>query len=256
MTEFAADDVTRDLFLGGQLRLTQMRSGHRAGHDAILLAAATYAGPGDRVADFGAGVGAAGLALARRVPGLYLTMVEVDPQLARLAADNATANSIPAKTIVLDLTSDARTFAASGLAADSLDAVMMNPPFNDPARHRGSPDRARHMAHVASEDTLEAWVHAARRVLRPGGVLSLIWRADGLTEVLAALSRGFGSLSLLPVHAEPEKPAIRILGRAIKGGRAPMRLLPGLVLKDESRLPKKQIEEILAGKAILPLAQP
>jgi tRNA1(Val) A37 N6-methylase TrmN6 len=73
---------------------------------------------------------------------------------------------------------------------------------------------------------------------------------------LAALSRGFGSLSLLPVHAEPEKPAIRILGRAIKGGRAPMRLLPGLVLKDESRLPKKQIEEILAGKAILPLAQP
>ena len=40
MTEAAAD-ITEDAFLGGQLRLKQKRSGHRAGHDAILLAAAT-----------------------------------------------------------------------------------------------------------------------------------------------------------------------------------------------------------------------
>src|ERR1700693_209073 len=85
----AATDITEDAFLGGQLRLRQSKSGHRAGHDAMLLAAATWARPGDRVAEFGAGVGAAGLALARRVGTIGLVLVEIDPQLAALARENA-----------------------------------------------------------------------------------------------------------------------------------------------------------------------
>jgi tRNA1(Val) A37 N6-methylase TrmN6 len=254
MTELAPD-VSEDTVLGGQLRLTQRRSGHRAGHDAILLAAATSARPGDRVVDFGAGVGTAGLALARRV-AVSLTLVEIDPELAQLACANAAANAIPAETITLDVTADAQAFAANGLPPDSIDVVLMNPPFNDPARHRGSPDQARHVAHVATEETLHAWVHAARRILKSGGVLTLIWRADGIADVLAALSRGFGSLSVLPVHGEADKPAIRVLVRAIKGGRAPTRILPGLMLNKESRVPKKEVQDVLAGTAVLPLALP
>ncbi len=248
--------MTEDAFLGGQLRLRQKRSGHRAGHDAILLAAATDARAGDRVVDLGAGVGTAGLALARRAAGIRLSLVEIDPELAELARGNALANGIAAETIVLDVTADAQAFAANGLAPDSVDAVLMNPPFNDPARHRGSPDQARHAAHVATEDTLHAWVHAARRVLRSNGVLTLIWRADGLADVLAALSRGFGSLSILPVHGEAERPAIRVLVRAVKGGRAPTRLLPGLMLNDASRSSGSEVTEILEGRAALPLVEP
>ncbi|MDH6178154.1 tRNA1(Val) A37 N6-methylase TrmN6 [Bradyrhizobium japonicum] len=249
-------DFTEDAFLGGQLRLRQKRSGHRAGHDAILLAAATEARAGDRVVDLGAGIGTAGLALGRRVAGIGLSLVEIDPELAELARANAAANGIAAETIVLDVTTDAQAFAANGLVPDSVDVVLMNPPFNDPARHRGSPDQARRTAHVASEETLNAWVHAARRILRSDGALTLIWRADGIAEVLTALSRGFGSLSILPVHGEAGRPAIRVLVRAVKGGRAPTRLLPGLMLNDESGVPKNQVTEILEGRALLPLAEP
>ena len=249
-------DFTEDAFLGGQLRLKQKRSGHRAGHDAILLAAATEAQAGDRVVDLGAGIGTAGLALGRRVAGISLSLVEIDPELAELARANAAANAIAAETIVLDVTADAQAFAANGLAPDSVDVVLMNPPFNDPARHRGSPDQARRTAHVASEETLNAWVHAARRILRSDGALTLIWRADGIAEVSTALSRGFGSLSILPVHGEAGRPAIRVLVRAVKGGRAPTRLLPGLMLNDESGVPKNQVTEILEGRALLPLAEP
>jgi tRNA1(Val) A37 N6-methylase TrmN6 len=250
-----ATDITEDAFLGGQLRLKQKRSGHRAGHDAILLAAATEARIGDRVVDFGAGVGTAGLALARRIPGIRLSLVEIDPELAELARANAAANAIAAETIVLDVTADAQAFVAHGLVPDSVDSVLMNPPFNDPVRHRGSPDQARHIAHVATEETLHAWVHAARRILRSNGVLTLIWRADGIAEILAALSRGFGSLAILPVHGEAGRPAIRVLVRAIKGGRAPTRLLPGLMLNEESHVPKKEVTDILEGRAVLPLAE-
>jgi tRNA1(Val) A37 N6-methylase TrmN6 len=255
MSELLAD-TTEDAFLGGKLCLRQPRSGHRSGHDAILLAAATSARAGDRVVEFGAGVGAAGLALARRVAGINLVLVEIDPQLARLARENVSANDIAAGVIALDVTSSAEAFAAAGLKADSADVVLMNPPFNDAARHRASPDPARASAHVADSETLDAWIHASRRLLKSGGALTLIWRADGLSEVLAALGRGFGSLSIMPVHGDAVTPAIRVLIRAVKGGRAPTRILPSLLLKDESGLPNKQVAKMLAGEEGLPLANP
>jgi tRNA1(Val) A37 N6-methylase TrmN6 len=250
-----AGEFTEDAFLAGKLRLRQPKSGHRAGHDAMLLAAATSARSGDRVVDFGAGVGAAGLAVARRVEGIELVLVEVDEALAGFARANAIANAIPADLIVLDVTSSAAAFAAHGLTPDSVDVVLMNPPFNDAARHRASPDRAREVAHVATATTLENWIHAGRRILKSGGVLTMIWRADGVVELLAALDRGFGSLAILPVHGEAASPAIRVLVRAIKGGKGPTQIHAALILNDEQATPNQQVREILAGNAVLPLAR-
>jgi tRNA1(Val) A37 N6-methylase TrmN6 len=249
-------DVTEDAFLGGKLRLRQPKSGHRAGHDAILLAAATPARPGDRVADLGSGVGAAGLAVAKRVNGIDLVLAEVDERLTELVRANARANAIAAEALVLDITSTAERFASVGLVPDSVDVVIMNPPFNDAVRHRASPDKAREVAHIAAAETLESWVHAARRILKSGGHLAMIWRADGIAEVLKALDRGFGSLVILPVHADAVSPAIRVLVRATKGGRAPARLLVALLLNDEAGRPTPYAEAILAGEGLLPLAIP
>jgi tRNA1(Val) A37 N6-methylase TrmN6 len=253
MTE-AASEITEDAFLGGKLRLRQPKSGHRAGHDAMLLAAATPACPGDRVVDFGAGVGAAGLAVATRVAGLKLVLIEIDERLAGLARANAIGNRIAAETHALDVASGAVSFASVGLAPDSVDVVLMNPPFNDASRHRASPNKAREVAHIALAETLEEWIHAARRILRSGGNLAMIWRADGIADVLAALGRGFGSLMILPVHADAASPAIRVVVRATKGGRAPTRLLASLVLNDETNRPTPTARNILAGERPLPLA--
>jgi tRNA1(Val) A37 N6-methylase TrmN6 len=253
--ESPAPAFTEDGFLGGQLRLRQPKSGHRAGHDAILLAAATPARSGDRVVDLGSGVGAAGLAVAHRVSGIDLALVEIDPALAELARNNAAANAIKAEVMVLDVEASASAFDGARLAPDSVDVVLMNPPFNDPARHRASPDGVRERAHVATATTLAGWVHVARRVLKSNGQLAMIWRADGIAEVLAALDRGFGSLEILPVHGDPTAPAIRILVRAVKGGRAPTRLHAALLLKEESGVPNKWVQEVLAGKGELPLAR-
>jgi tRNA1(Val) A37 N6-methylase TrmN6 len=255
MTE-PCDEFTEDAFLGGKLHLRQPKSGHRAGHDAMLLAAATPARSGDRVVDLGAGVGAAGLAVAKRVTGIKLVLVEIDAKLLDLARGNAIANAVAADLIELDVTSAASAFAAAGLSPDSVDLVLMNPPFNDSARHRASPDKAREMAHVATATTLEGWILAGRRILKSGGILTMIWRADGIAEVLASLDRGFGSLAILPVHADVTSPAIRVLVRAVKGGKAPTRIEPALILNDESARPSQRVRDILAGTEVLPLAMP
>src|SRR5947207_5769389 len=144
-------EVTEDGVLGGRLRLKQPRRGHRIGHDAILLAAACPAREGERVVELGAGVGAAGLAVALRVPGTMVTLVEVDADLAALAVENARLNGLAARVsaAALDVAAPARAFAAAGLAPESVARVLMNPPFNDPTRQRESPDRRRRLAHAS-----------------------------------------------------------------------------------------------------------
>src|SRR5215216_3912614 len=156
--EWDTAKITDDAVLEGRLRLKQPARGHRFGHDAILLAAACPARVGDEVVDLGAGVGAAGLALAARVQGCLVTLVEIDPALAALATENAQRNELAARvrTVVLDSTAPARAFAAAGLQQESVARVLMNPPFNDPVRQRTSPDRSRRFAHAATTATLVA----------------------------------------------------------------------------------------------------
>lgn len=249
-----ADGITEDAVLGGRLRLRQPKRGHRVGHDAILLAAACPARSGDKVVDLGAGVGAAGLALAARVAGTTVTLVEIDPKLAALAEENARLNRMEARVraVALDVAAPARAFAAAGLGPDSVVRVLMNPPFNDPNRQRSSPDAARARAHAAPRSLLMPWIKTAARLIRARGTLTLIWRADGLADVLAALAPAFGAAAVTPVHPAADKPAIRILVTAVKGSRAPLALKPPLLLADASGRPTAAADAVLRDAAALP----
>jgi tRNA1(Val) A37 N6-methylase TrmN6 len=251
-----AEQLTDDAALGGRLSLLQPRRGHRFGHDAILLAAATPARSGDRVADLGAGVGAAGLALASRVPGARITLVEIDAGLAALAQENATRNGFAASVdaVALDVAASTADFAAAGLAAGSCDIMLMNPPFHD-GTLPASPDPRRRGAHSLKAADLVDWVAAAKRLLRPGGVLTLIFRTDGVPVLLDLLADGFGAIALLPVHPKPGAAAIRVLLGAIKANRGPLAILPGLVLAQAAGTPTPQAEAVLRHGAALALIE-
>ncbi|MGA2891692.1 MAG: methyltransferase [Xanthobacteraceae bacterium] len=249
-------ELSEDAVLDGRLVLRQPRRGHRFGHDAILLAAATPARAGERAADLGAGVGAAGLALARRVDGVAVTLIERDPMLSELGRENAERNgfAVRVRAFCLDVAAPAAAFAAAGLAPESLDHVLMNPPFNAP--HNPSPDPGRSAAHTASDDTLAQWLDTAARLLHPAGTVTLIWRADGLGAVLDALGAGFGAIAVMPIHPKPGAAAIRVLVRAIKARSGPLVLLPGLVLADTDGRPTREAEAVLRANESLPWAAP
>jgi tRNA1(Val) A37 N6-methylase TrmN6 len=248
-------DLSDDAILGGRMRLLQPRRGHRFGHDAILLAAAVPAQAGNRGVELGAGVGAAGLALAARVAGLSLTLVDVDPALTALANENARRNGLAERVTArcLDIAASPETFAAAGLAPASFDLVLTNPPFNNPARHNASPDLTRRTAHVGS--SLTSWIEIAARLLRHLGSLTLIFRADGLADVVTLLQADFGSITVVPVYPKPTSAAIRIIVGAIKGGRGPFTLRPGLLLNDD-RGPTSAAEAILRDGVTLTLQDP
>jgi len=249
-------DTSEDAVLGGRLRLRQPLRGHRVGHDAILLAAATGGRAGELGIDLGAGVGAAGLALAVRVEGLKVTLVEIDPALCVLATDNALLNRLETRVRALALDAEnVPALASAGLSENSADRVLMNPPFNDATRQNVSPDPRRRLAHFGEPGLLPRWAATAAWLLIPQGVVTLIWRAEGLPDVLNALAGEFGSIGVLPVLPRAGSQPIRVLVRAVKGGQAKLADYPALILNDDHGKPTAAAEAVLRGGKTLRIAE-
>ncbi len=232
----AGPALVTDAFLGGRLLLRQPVKGHRAGTDAVLLAAAAPGAFSGFAVDAGSGVGAAGLSLAVTRPGLRIGLLENDPLLAGLARENLLQNGIAERGSVIetDLLSPSSRRAA-GLAGESAGLVITNPPFLDPGRSRLSPDARKRRAHVMPAPgpaALAAWIGAALALVAPGGLLILIHRPDTLPVILAALAGRAGGITVLPVYPRREADARRILVRAKKGSCAPLAIAPPLILHD------------------------
>ena len=239
-------ETSEDAVLGGRLRLRQPLRGHRVGHDAILLAAATGGHAGELAVDLGAGVGAAGLALAKRVEALNVALVEIDATLVDLAADNARANGLEDRVRAIACNAgDIDALAAAGLVGGCADLVLMNPPFLDASRHNLSPDARRRLAHAGDLDLLRRWIESAVFLLKPHGVLTVIWRGVELDSVLAALAPAFGATVILPVKPREDAPVIRGLVRAIKGGSGNSVYKPALILNDSQGRPTASADAVL-----------
>lgn len=240
------DAITEDLLLNGRIRLRQPARGYRAGLDAALLAAACDAKAGQRVLEAGCGPGAALLAAAVRRPGARFTGVERDPAALALAHENIALNGLEER--VEAIAGDVgQRFAALGLPA--FDAALANPPFfDDPAALRGpAPEKA---AAWMADEGLMAWTEFLLKAVREGGTITVIHRADRLADLLGLLAPKAGSFQIRPIHPFADEAAKRVLVRAIKTGKAPLKLLPALVLHDRGG-PKHrpEVEAILRGEA-------
>lgn len=248
--------TTLDRFLDGRLWLEQPARGrHRAGLDAVLLAALVPATAEGRLVDLGAGVGAAGLAVAVRAPRVRIVLAERDPEAARLARANAARieDGLADRIAVVEVDLLRRGAARDAtLPRESFERVVVNPPFFAPADVRASPHDARAAAHVFAEGALDDWLRVAASVLAPRGRLHLIFRGDGLAEILAALAGRFGDARIRPVHPRADAAAHRLLVTATKGSRARPSILPGLILHPAgSDLYLPGAEAILRGRADL-----
>ena len=248
---------TIDAFHRGNFWLVQPRGkGHRAGTDAMMLAAAVPSHFAGRLADFGAGAGAAGLGVASRCPKAEVLLVERSAEMVEFAGQTLALEPnahLRGRVSVLaaDVTLSGKARAAAGLTNSSFDFVIMNPPFNT-ARDRATPDSLKHQAHVMEDNLFERWIRSAAAIVRPRGGLALIARPESLSAVLAALSGRFGRAAIVPVHARSDAPAIRIIVRAVRGSRAGLSLMPPLVLHDASGdLFTARAEAINNGRASL-----
>ncbi len=232
----AEPETTVDRLLGGRIEIEQPRRGwHRAGLDALFLAAVLPEHATGLVVDLGAGVGTAGMAAAARVPGIEVLLVEREPQAFHLAAANLArpANASFAsrcRALRADVAEPMKSRELAGLGREIAAHVLINPPFFTARAVRASPSSPRADAHVLEAGGLDDWARAAVSILEPRGRLTLIFRGDGLTDVLAALADRVGEISIFPLFPREGIAAHRLVVSGVKGSRAAPRILPGLVL--------------------------
>jgi tRNA1(Val) A37 N6-methylase TrmN6 len=249
-TPTPAADLTEDALLAGRVRLLQPRRGYRVAIDPVLLGAAVPAEAGETVLDAGLGSGAASLCLLARVPGCVVAGLELQPELAALAARNADLNGRPLEVIGGDLLSP-----PADLRRRQFDHVMTNPPFDEAGRGTPSPlaQRDRAHAHGAEAGGVAGWLDACLRRLAPRGRLTLIHRADRLDLILAALAGQLGGITVLPLWPAAGEPARRIIVSGRKGARGPSRLGPGLALHGPDGRFTPEAEAVLREAAPLAL---
>ncbi len=250
--------LTKDRFLGGRLRLYQPAQGVRAGSDAVLLAAAVAAKAGERALDVGCGAGPAALCLACRVAGVRVTGLEIQPALAELARRNAALNRLDDRVTIVtgDLTAMQQ---AQGLAQGptlspaSFDHVLANPPYFQVGRSNRPPDPARATARLDAAGELGDWARFCLAMARPGGTITMIYRAERLAELERLLAVGAGELTVLALLPRAGRPAKRAIVWATKGSSAPARRLDGLVVHRRDGCYTEAVEAVLRDGAPLPV---
>lgn len=223
----SSQGYTEDRILGGRITLRQPEDGFRAGIDPVFLAAACAAKEGNKVLDVGSGTGAAALCLKARIPGVSLVCLDISAQALEMAKESAELSG---------LTEDV-TFLVCDVLAGKLkhpdqpfDAILTNPPFHDPGSSRAEPGSARARATVLADDDHQKWFATCMAALKSRGSIYTVFRADRIDLLLGILSPLAGDIRLLPLWPKAGAPAKRILVRATKGAKAPVTLLPGIVL--------------------------
>jgi tRNA1(Val) A37 N6-methylase TrmN6 len=229
---------TTDAFHRGLFHVVQPKGrGHRSGMDAMLLAALVADDRPVRVADLGAGAGAAGLAVASRLPEAEVVLFERSAEMAgyarrsiSLPGNRHIAGRVSVEVADVSLTAKARNDA--GLVDESFHHVIMNPPFND-AGDRRTPDALKAEAHAMTDGLFESWIRTAGAIMIPGGQLSLIARPQSIAEIIAACGKRFGGIEITAIHPREGENAVRILVTAIKGSRARLSLRAPLIMHKE-----------------------
>jgi tRNA1(Val) A37 N6-methylase TrmN6 len=202
------------------------------------------------VLDLGCGSGAASLCLAARVPLCRVAGLELQPDLARLAGENAAINGMAGRIEVIagDLLRP-----PSALSAGSFDHVMANPPFLERGRASPSPNSAKAAAAVEGEAGLDEWVRFAVKMARPKGSVTFIHRADRLDALLDHLAGRVGGVVVFPLWPAAGRDAGRVLVRARKQSAAPARLAAGLVLHEADGRFTAAADSVLRGGEALSL---
>lgn len=242
--------TTLDTVLGGRVTLHQPALGYRAAIDPILLAAACPAEPGETIVDLGCGVGTAALCLARRVPDVRCTGVDLQAGLAELANRNARENGLADRVTFLAGDILGRTLP---IYAKPADHVIVNPPYLKRGTATPSDNPVKALANIEGDADLAAWVAAAAKAARPGGSITFIHRADRLTELLALLGARCGGLVILPLHPKAGAAAHRAIVAGRLDQRLPTVLLPGLVLHEADGSFSPLLQRVLRDGAALPM---
>ncbi len=219
------------------MTLFQPETGYRFSLDPVILAGHVFPGPEDRIMDIGCGCGILCLILAGRYPGVSITGIEIQKNLADLARKNAEYNHMTDRIRIRH--QDIRTLSVTDLPSP-MDLVVSNPPYKKKSTGRVNPDRGRALARHEITLDIETLAACAHLFLRPGGRLCLIFPASRTQDLTAALAHtGFRIDWIRYVHFYVNDAVQRVLVSAVKSGTGATTQCPPLYLYHSDGTPTR-----------------
>ena len=161
-------------------------AGFPLGTDAVLLADFAAHGQVRRFADLGCGAGVILVLLAQAFPSARGFGVEIQPDAAETARENAILNGVSERCEIRcgDLRLDADLPEAG-----AFDLVAANPPYFAVGSGYSAPEGSRRAAREERFCTLDELCRAAARLTRWGGRFCVVHRPERLSELFATLTR-------------------------------------------------------------------
>lgn len=200
-------------FLDEQHTIRQLTDGFSFGTDAVLLSGFIRCRAGQVGCELGTGTGIIPLLLSIHKEFRKLYAIEIQPEYARLAAQNLADNGFSDRVEVIR--GDLKEAAA--LVGEKCDFVFSNPPYlKKNAGKENDSDQKRIARHEIFCDIFDVCA-AASSLLQDKGNFYCIYRTERLSDLFDALRRSALEPKLIiPVQPKPDAEPSLILVRAVK----------------------------------------
>lgn len=231
------DDLQR-----GGLRVIQRADAFRFGTDAVLLA--DFAAPRrhDRVCDLGTGTGIIPLLLYARENTISADAVEIQPDMADMAARSMAMNGLNEKIRLLS--GDLRSIRTL-LPHARYDLVTCNPPYGKAGGTLLNPDASKRLARHEESCAIEDVACAAAWLLQNGGRLCCVFPAARMIELSDAMRKyRMAPKRIRMVHSRVEKAAHLCLMEGMLDARPGLIIEPPLVIYDENNAYTPELRRI------------
>lgn len=231
------DDLQHEGF-----RIIQSNDAFRFGTDSVLLADFAKPRSRDICVDMGCGTGAIALIMVMHNPGIKVTGVEIQPEVADMASRSAVLNGVSERFEVI--TSDMRT-AHEQLGRCRYSLAVCNPPyFKAGGALLSAGEKVRIARHEGDIDPQDIAASAAR-LIKNGGRFAVIYPAPRALEMMRAMEdNGIAPKRVRTVHGVANRPPKHILIDGIKGASSGLHWLEPLILRDANGVPTEEWHRI------------
>lgn len=234
------DDETLDDLIINDMKIIQPRQGYRFSLDAVLLAHFPDLNKVNYIVDLGTGNGVIPLLLAQRTTA-RITGVEIQENMVQRACRSIKLNSLEAQIEIIN--ADIKKID-DYLPGGCADLVLSNPPFWRKGEGRVSKNSEEATARHELSLNLGELIERAQYLLRPGGRLVIIQRADRLQEIMQLFTANkLAAKRLRIIHALDYKEAKLVLLEGEKNSRSGLTILPPLIIYRE---PGQYTEELIS----------
>lgn len=231
------DDLQRN-----GLKIIQKTDGFCFGMDAVLLSGFALVKRGEKVLDMGTGTGIIPLLLSAKTEGEYFTALEIQKEIAEMAARSVAMNHLEEKIKIVngDIKEASRIFGAA-----SFDVVTTNPPYMNDAHGLKNPTEVKAISRHEVLCTLEDVICEGAKVLKPGGRMYMVHRPHRLIEIISVMKQyKLEPKRMKMVHPFKDKDANMVLIEAVRGGGSWLKMEAPIVVYKEPGVYTDEIYDI------------